>query len=397
MAQLGIDEKVLLGDTTATVVDKINNFIAQTKTNTDALDTLEEDGIVSEIQINGFNHVKDKKINFKEGNNVTLTPMADGSVTISSTYTDTKNTAGSKENETSKLYLIGAPSQSDNPVTFSNSNVYAEKGVLYSEGKAVALKETVEALESELKAEIGNLSGGMEYVGTVGTGGSMVDTTTLSGSGSSEMSAWALPHITYANGESVKKGNTLKVITAGYYGLGNKFADAKIGDLFVAVLDGGAYWTHVPSGDDGDVYADNTWVTSGQILVTDSDNNTAGKKIKTSGKQIATEITNTNDTSNDYIPTTKAVTDFIDSVQTKALEINTDNFTKTSSTSPVGDAWTSKKKYHGYLPIAVVNFEYVTLFAEVKLEDNKVVVIVDPSVDIINGYVLLTRCGFYSS
>lgn len=38
-------------------------------------------------------------------------------------YTDTKNTAGST-NSTSKLYLIGATEQSANPQTYSNSNLY---------------------------------------------------------------------------------------------------------------------------------------------------------------------------------------------------------------------------------------------------------------------------------
>lgn len=44
---------------------------------------------------------------------------------------DTKNTAGST-NSTSKLYLIGATSQASNPVTNSNSSVFATNGVLTS-------------------------------------------------------------------------------------------------------------------------------------------------------------------------------------------------------------------------------------------------------------------------
>lgn len=43
--------------------------------------------------------------------------------------TDTKNTAGST-NATTKLYLIGAPTQLANPQTYSNSNVYEEGGAL---------------------------------------------------------------------------------------------------------------------------------------------------------------------------------------------------------------------------------------------------------------------------
>lgn len=43
--------------------------------------------------------------------------------------TDTKNTAGST-NTTSKIYLIGATSQTANPQTYSNANVYATNGEL---------------------------------------------------------------------------------------------------------------------------------------------------------------------------------------------------------------------------------------------------------------------------
>lgn len=46
-----------------------------------------------------------------------------------STVTDTKNTAGST-NSTSKMYLIGAISQSTNPQTYSNSAIYATNGAL---------------------------------------------------------------------------------------------------------------------------------------------------------------------------------------------------------------------------------------------------------------------------
>lgn len=48
------------------------------------------------------------------------------------TDTDTKNTAGSS-NSTSKLFLVGAASQSSAGVTtYSHANVYATNGSLYS-------------------------------------------------------------------------------------------------------------------------------------------------------------------------------------------------------------------------------------------------------------------------
>ena len=43
-------------------------------------------------------------------------------------YTDTKNTAGST-NSTSKLYLVGATSQAANPQTYSNGGLYFDNGL----------------------------------------------------------------------------------------------------------------------------------------------------------------------------------------------------------------------------------------------------------------------------
>ena len=57
--------------------------------------------------------------------------------------TDTKNTAGST-NSTSKLFLIGATSQSANPQTYSNSKVYATDGQLDATKVRVAEKVTLE-------------------------------------------------------------------------------------------------------------------------------------------------------------------------------------------------------------------------------------------------------------
>lgn len=50
--------------------------------------------------------------------------------------TDTKNTAGST-NSTSKLYIIGATSQAENPQTYSNKNAYVTSGKVYSNAKEV--------------------------------------------------------------------------------------------------------------------------------------------------------------------------------------------------------------------------------------------------------------------
>ena len=62
---------------------------------------------------------------------------ADGTwVVPTDTNTDTKNTAGST-NDTAKLFLVGAKSQAANPQTFSNSNVYATAGRIYSNNRMV--------------------------------------------------------------------------------------------------------------------------------------------------------------------------------------------------------------------------------------------------------------------
>lgn len=50
---------------------------------------------------------------------------------------DTKNTAGSTNDTTSKLYLIGATSQAANPQTYSNSSCYISGSKLYSGGSMV--------------------------------------------------------------------------------------------------------------------------------------------------------------------------------------------------------------------------------------------------------------------
>lgn len=66
-------------------------------------------------------------------------------------YTDTKNTAGST-NTSSKLYLIGATSQSTNPVTHSNSGVYTQSGAVYASAgfydtSDMRVKDNIESID----------------------------------------------------------------------------------------------------------------------------------------------------------------------------------------------------------------------------------------------------------
>ena len=84
------------------------------------------------IKINGT-AITPGTLNLKAGSNVTFN-NSNGTLTINSSAsgTDTKDTAGSS-NSTSKLYLVGATSQSSVGVTtYSNANVYATDGSLFS-------------------------------------------------------------------------------------------------------------------------------------------------------------------------------------------------------------------------------------------------------------------------
>lgn len=75
----------------------------------------------------------------KSGSNITISKV-DNNIVIASQ--DTKNTAGSTDNLTTKLFLIGATSQGANPQTFSNSKVFiGTDNKLYSDGKVVSTSD----------------------------------------------------------------------------------------------------------------------------------------------------------------------------------------------------------------------------------------------------------------
>lgn len=66
-------------------------------------------------------------------------------------YTDTKNTAGST-NSSSKLYLIGATSQASSPVTYSNSGVFTQSGAVYASAgfydtSDMRVKDNIESID----------------------------------------------------------------------------------------------------------------------------------------------------------------------------------------------------------------------------------------------------------
>lgn len=77
---------------------------------------------------------------------------ADGKwIVPTDTNTDTKNTAGATASN-SKLFLVGAASQGANPQTYSNANVYATAGRLYSNGRMLLDIQVGGAQPSDQKA-----------------------------------------------------------------------------------------------------------------------------------------------------------------------------------------------------------------------------------------------------
>lgn len=73
---------------------------------------------------------------FKAGTNVTFTKSGDE---ITVTTQDTRNTAGATEKLTTKLFLTGSLTQTNNPQTYTNSKVYiGADNKLYSNGKVVS-------------------------------------------------------------------------------------------------------------------------------------------------------------------------------------------------------------------------------------------------------------------
>ena len=91
------------------------------------------------IQLEGkevITNATNASLNFSAGTNVTITSLSNN-IVISSSYTNTTNTAGST-NSASKLYLIGATSQTSSSTTYSNSTCYiGTDSCLYSNGAKV--------------------------------------------------------------------------------------------------------------------------------------------------------------------------------------------------------------------------------------------------------------------
>lgn len=87
-----------------------------------------------------FDGYEPKKVNFIAGDNMFITSDMQGNLTLAADPgSDTVNTAGATNNPNTKLFLIGAESQTTAPQTYSNQYVYIDPdNKLYSDGKEVS-------------------------------------------------------------------------------------------------------------------------------------------------------------------------------------------------------------------------------------------------------------------
>ena len=257
MADTTTLEKVLLGDTTAGAVEKVNKAIAGLETLQDGL----EDG---DLVVNKATNARYSVYDVEE-----LNKAPEAKLQIHTKYVT--NSAHATMVEALQQSIANAGKVDD---------VYVG-GVSVVTGKVARLPPYYN--KTEIDTLIGNVSSGMRYMGTVGTGGTV----------------GSLPNV------SAKNGDTYKVISS----VVHNGITADVGDLFIAtVTDGSVVWTLIPSGDDGDVYADGNFGTTENIIVS-ANGDTDGKKVKASGYTISDTI---NTKQEKVIPTAKAVYKAID-------------------------------------------------------------------------------------
>lgn len=95
---------------------------------------------VKGVEFTSFDGYEAKKVNFIAGDNMFITPDNQGNLTLAADPgNDTINTAGATDLINTKLFLIGAESQTESPQTYSNRYVYVgADNCLYSDGKKVS-------------------------------------------------------------------------------------------------------------------------------------------------------------------------------------------------------------------------------------------------------------------
>lgn len=210
------------------------------------------------------------------GSNITITNETDGTRSINSS--DTKNTAGTTNKASTKMFLVGATTQGDNPQTYSNSNVYiGTDNKLYSNGSVVLTgHQSIKTLNTNnTSAQTASSSEAIAGSGTINLhkvsktgaysdliGTPTIDTTVTQNSSNliTSGAVWTaidnLPEPMIFKGtlgtggtitslptaSSANEGFTYKVITAGTYAS----QSAKVGDVFVS---NGSAWVLIPAGD----------------------------------------------------------------------------------------------------------------------------------------------------
>lgn len=111
---------------------------------------------VKGVEFTSFDGYEAKKVNFIAGDNMFITSDNQGNLTLAADPgSDTVNTAGATNKVDTKLFLIGAESQTTAPQTYSNQYVYiGTDNCLYSLGKKV-LTEHQAIYNLDLQTQVG--------------------------------------------------------------------------------------------------------------------------------------------------------------------------------------------------------------------------------------------------
>lgn len=110
---------------------------------------------VKGVEFTSFDGYEAKKVNFIAGDNMFITPDNQGNLTLAADPgNDTVNTAGATDLINTKLFLIGAESQTESPQTYSNRYVYVgADNCLYSNGKKVSTTDHTHPIYVTLDTE----------------------------------------------------------------------------------------------------------------------------------------------------------------------------------------------------------------------------------------------------
>lgn len=110
---------------------------------------------VKGVEFTSFDGYEAKKVNFIAGDNMFITPDNQGNLTLAADPgNDTVNTAGATDLINTKLFLIGAESQTESPQTYSNRYVYVgADNCLYSDSKKVSTTDHTHPIYVTLDTE----------------------------------------------------------------------------------------------------------------------------------------------------------------------------------------------------------------------------------------------------